>query len=357
LVNGLSGIVHKLKNTLSPISIEAELLKEDFDIYCAENTDPRLDTMRESIGAILDRSQEAMKLSREILAIQSMDSTTKVVCENTIINLRELVADYKLRFRHLRLRSCPVEINTHIQSQAAAWANRSHIEAIMTSLVVNGVEALERGGTIDLVVGTSKELDMEDYGGDYVCVQVKDDGPGVEDVFKERIFDEMFSTKHDGSGVGLYQARRLAQLNKGRLTIRDNVDSGSIFTLWLPAVHHYVGSILVVDDEEPSRYLIKQILENQGHDVDLAENGDEALKMLTTHPYDVVISDGQMPVMGGDKLKSEMSAFSPHTPLVRVSASVICRNIPKLEVPKPFEADDITAAVYHALQSTRQAPD
>jgi signal transduction histidine kinase len=68
-----------------------------------------------------------------------------------------------------------------------------------------------------------------------VKIEVSDDGPGVPDVYLERIFEPFFSTKEEGSGYGLHLASEVLEEQGGRLTVRNNPEGGACFTIWLPA--------------------------------------------------------------------------------------------------------------------------
>ena len=74
----------------------------------------------------------------------------------------------------------------------------------------------------------------EDQGKCWIVVDVVDDGPGIPEVFIDRVFEPFFTTRDDGTGYGLYLAAELIKEQSGKLTVRNNNDRGATFTIWLP---------------------------------------------------------------------------------------------------------------------------
>jgi CheY-like chemotaxis protein len=227
------------------------------------------------------------------------------------------------------------------------------------------------GGT--LTVRTAPAPDALAYGGaGAVRVSIADDGPGVSPEVQRRIFDPFFTTKEagQGTGLGLTISYSIIDEHNGRIWVENRPEGGAAFTIELPVTEQAnhatelhdqpsapsaaslaaIGdpapvngagvetnrapislsgpperagsasltsgptrangrSILVVDDEESIRLLLSDVLAVDGHHVDVAASGIEAMEKLLARPYDLIISDIKMPGMDGATLYRELQAI------------------------------------------------
>jgi DNA-binding response OmpR family regulator len=111
------------------------------------------------------------------------------------------------------------------------------------------------------------------------------------------------------------------------------------------------SAILIVDDEPNISYALAMVLEDEGHHVQTARNGAEALAMLEQEPVDLILSDVMMPVVDGHKLVEELRTRGNHTPIMLMSAAThAVRVIPGIPfLAKPFDIDELLAMVERAL--------
>ena len=210
-------------------------------------------------------------------------------------------------------------------------ADPSCIEQILVNLVVNAGEAIpaKADGLIEIAT-TSVEVTPEiarlhsrTYdvaAGRYVCLQVRDNGGGMDEATISRIFDPFFTTKFTGRGLGLAALQGIVRTAGGFVEVRSSVGSGTIFRVYLPASEkprpterrgsapreelRGTATILVVDDEEMVRTLACRTLRRYGYEVREAQDGNEALRVLEESPAlpSLVLLDLSLPVMGGDEL-------------------------------------------------------
>jgi CheY-like chemotaxis protein len=221
------------------------------------------------------------------------------------------------------------------QEDLAIKGDPRQIEQILMNLVINAAEAIpsETDGRIEIVTGPSvvspemaglhaPAFDVQP--GHFVFLEVTDNGSGMDEATLAQIFDPFFSTKFTGRGLGLAAVQGILRSCKGFIDVRSSPGAGSTFRVYLPAITAKPAAeipagprpgisrrqdgrpaiILVVDDEEMVRELVCMDLLSQGYEVIQANNGKEALEVLSaaaTLPS-LVLLDLTMPVMGGAEL-------------------------------------------------------
>jgi CheY-like chemotaxis protein len=182
---------------------------------------------------------------------------------------------------------------------------------VLTNLIVNGEHALQDlDGPRRLRITSSYRKRTEE-----VVVKVKDNGPGVPDQIKTRIFEPLFTTKDVGigTGMGLALCHRIMEAHGGGIVVEKAPDEGAVFAIRLPAAQWEPTvkgpprgrrkvpgcRVLVVDDEDDVGQILSDILEHDGHSVEVAGSGTMALEKLKRRQFDVILSDIRMPGMDG----------------------------------------------------------
>jgi PAS domain S-box-containing protein len=220
----------------------------------------------------------------------------------------------------------------------------SQIRQIVMNLIINGAEAVgDGGGIVRISTGITHHprsagevvAAAEKVGTD-VYMEVKDSGPGMNDATKARIFDPFFTTKVAGRGLGLAAVAGIIRGHMGRVGVESVPGEGTTFTVFFPAVErlvphavetppfvvaHGAGTLLFVDDEPSLRRLGKQILEESGYTVLVAENGREAVEIFQHNASKIatVLMDMAMPVMGGNEAFRLMRKIRPDVPIILMS--------------------------------------
>jgi two-component system NtrC family sensor kinase len=161
---------------------------------------------------------------------------------------------------------------------------------------------------------------------DGVAVTVEDDGPGVPDQIAERIFEPFFTTKAEGqgTGLGLSICHGIVREHGGRISLGKRSSGGASFRVELPTgkpasitpaqgvpVAHRDLRVLVVDDEPHILHYMRATLETWGHSVHVAEDGAEAITLMRTEPFDIIITDIRMPNLGGREMYEALRAERP----------------------------------------------
>jgi len=195
-------------------------------------------------------------------------------------------------------------------------ADRDQLERVIMNIVVNARDAMPEGGSIRLSARTCQvppgnQRDGVAFSGRFVEVSVSDTGHGMDEQTRRRIFEPFFTTKPvgKGTGVGLSTAYGIVKQNRGYIFAESQPGHGCTFRVYLPVTDHAsavpevtpvacpvvrkMKTILLVDDEEPVRSVIRHILEEGHYTVLEAGSGKEALIQAARHSdrIDLVIAD------------------------------------------------------------------
>jgi len=217
--------------------------------------------------------------------------------------------------------------------------DKGQMSQVIQNIVLNASHAMPEGGIISV---TCENVSLDDpnapvQAGKFVKICIQDSGVGMPASIVEKIFDPYFSTKQEGSGLGLAITHSIIIKHGGHISAESSPGAGTAFTLYLPAseqtkapsqepeVHHETSSqakILIMDDEEMVRTVTKEMLNHSGHEVELSENGAEAIKLYqeafnTNNKFDLVIMDLTIPGgMGGEEAVRKVLNLDPDAKVI-----------------------------------------
>jgi len=346
----LANMSHEIRTPLTAIMGFTELLAEDGDglIAPAQRV--------EAISTIRRASEHLLTVVNDILDLSKIEAGQMSV-ERVDTDLADLlggvVSLMKPRANSKGL-TLDVEFETPIPSRTMSDPTR--LRQVLLNLLGNAVKFTEEGGIIMRV-----SIEKQDEREQLLRIAIHDTGPGLTPVQQQRLFaafsqaDSTVTRKHGGSGLGLVICRRLAQLMGGQVELTaTEPGKGSVFTVSvlmgqidgvadtstaggqvLPNVaavggnaERLSGRILLAEDGPDNQRLISIILMKAGAQVDIAENGQIALRMLeranaVATPYDIVITDMQMPVMDGYTLARSIRERGWQLPVVVLTANAM----------------------------------
>jgi CheY-like chemotaxis protein len=207
-------------------------------------------------------------------------------------------------------------------------ADEGQLFQVINNLVINAVHAMPGGGVV--TVGAEND-DSRLEGKHSVKIFVADCGDGIPQAHFQRIFDPYFTTKKQGSGLGLATSFSIVKKHDGLITFESSPGVGTTFYVYLPALESECakqldaepevvpgcGRILVMDDEEVVRAIAQAMLEQLGYAVDCAKDGAEAVALYTERkaagvPYDAVVFDLTIPGgMGGQEAIGVLLKIDP----------------------------------------------
>ncbi len=263
------------------------------------------------------------------------------------------------------------------------WVHADHgqISQVVQNLVLNAAQSMPKGGTI-VARARNASLQPEDglplVPGNYVQITIQDEGTGIANEYLDKIFDPYFSTKDEGSGLGLTVAYSIVIKHDGFITA-DSDRTGTAFHIYLPASERSArstpdleapdligqGKILVMDDEEYVRRVAKEILARFGYDVVSARDGTEAVAHFAEasaagSPFDAVIVDLTIPGgIGGAETLERLREIDPKVKGIVASGysnNPILANYRdfgfKGALAKPFNVQELGEAVQRVLRKT-----
>ncbi|HWA26821.1 MAG TPA: ATP-binding protein [Lacunisphaera sp.] len=263
----------------------------------------------------------------------------------------------------------------------AVLGDATQIHQVLLNLCVNARDALPAGGTIS-VSATHLRLDAiaastwsDAKPGDYVQLDVADNGQGIPPAILDRIFDPFFTTKSadKGTGLGLSTSLGIIRGHGGSIRVYSVPNRGTRFTVLLPTAaavpvatapaHPEVfegggRTVLVVEDEDSIRDLLQRTLARMSLKVLPARNGIEGLELYQQHrsALSLVITDLHMPGLDGQSIMRAIRAASPQLPILVMSGRIDEPTLASLRthgmtglIDKPFGYDVVLAAVRRVL--------
>ncbi len=348
------GIAHDFNNLLTAMLGNLSLLARS----------PRLGNKEvERVDAALKACSRAQQLTLQLLTFSKGGTPIKKTA--SIGDLLKDAVEFTLRGSKVRSEyAIPRNI----------WnldVDEGQIHQVINNLVINAVQAMPDGGVIR--VGASNVRVSHGPGnplpsGRYVRISIRDNGVGIPEENLKKIFDPYFTTKQQGSGLGLATSYSVIRKHGGLMTVRSKVGRGSTFSLYLPASEGTVDSmtttkrtcvagtarILLMDDDEIIRDMANEMLTELGYEVAVCRDGAEAVAAYenahgSRTPFDVVIMDLTVPGgMGGTVALQKMLMIDPK---VKAVVSSGYSNDPVMGdfsqygfvavLPKPYGAEDV----------------
>lgn len=266
-------------------------------------------------------------------------------------------------------------------------SNSAQIQQMLTHLFTNALESIgTETGSITLSISTVSDLeipvsqrfpiDWQPRHPRYACLEVADTGCGIVPEDIEKLFDPFFTTKFTGRGLGLPVVLGIVGAHCGGLTVTSEPGKGSVFRIYLPVIAETVstpaektaaapiqaggGTVLIVEDEEQVRQMIRIMLKRLNFDVLEASDGIEAVEMFQQHPDHIrcVICDLTMPRMNGWETIAALRRLSSDIPVIlssgydeeRVMAGDH-REVPQAFLGKPYQFKDLRETLQQVLDT------
>lgn len=312
------GIAHVFNNLLMSIQGNTSLMLIDID---------SLHPHYERLKSIEKQIQGGVKLTGQLLGY-----ARKGKYEVTPISLNQIVNEISDIFGQTRK-----EVVIHrklAEDLLAIEADQGQIEQVLLNLFVNAADAMPSGGDLILKTMNVKHKDIkgklyDPKAGNYVMLIIKDTGMGMDKSTMERIFDPFFTTKEigRGTGLGLASVYGIIKAHGGYIDVESKKKHGTTFRVYLPAFRgkvqkitktsdkliKWTGTVLLVDDEEVIQEVCKELLENIGYKVFLANDGKKAIELYRKNQdeIDIVLLDMIMPNMSGSEVYNRMKEMNP----------------------------------------------
>jgi signal transduction histidine kinase len=305
----LASVAHELNNPLTAITVQADLLQE-------ESTDEALS------GLATDISQAAARCVRMVRHFLTL--ARQAPPERALVCLNQVVEDAMQMLAYsLQLDNIAVEQNLQADLPPL-WADPHQLHQVVLNLLTNAQQALhDISPPRQVTLATRFEAAP-----DRVFFEVADNGAGIPPELRERILEPFFTTKPMGvgTGLGLSLCQSIIDSHGGRLHIESQPEHGAVFRVELPVtdipappvevIEPDVAPIsgkdlLIVDDETGTRKALVRVFHRDGHTLDTAANGREALDKLRSRSYDLILCDLRMPELDGTSLYRTLSCERP----------------------------------------------
>jgi PAS domain S-box len=361
------GIAHDFNNVLAIINGFAEI---------AISRGPANETQARHLREIQDAAQRAVGLVRQILTFsRKTESTFRPVSVNQQIkDLGRMCVETFPR---------TIDFTFDLEESLPEFsADPNQLQQVIMNLCVNARDAmLPKGGSITISTrrvagGTITRLGA-DTARDYVCIRVSDTGCGMPPHVRNRIFEPFFTTKqgNGGTGLGLSVVYGIILNHRGFLEVDSVEGEGSTFNIYLPLevaklvpaivsaqparrIPSGTETVLVVEDEQSLRDLLKALLAPSGYRLLMAADGVEAVNMLMSEPgrIDAILLDLNLPRMNGVDVFRQIQRLRPTSKVIVISGNITTDARQELTamgqkdfIPKPYRLEDLAFKLREVL--------
>lgn len=326
------GIAHDFNNMLGAIMGAAQVL---------DTTTPETEAKkREYIQIIMRVSENAAELVRNLLAFSRKNAAEEEdICLNDVIQQTIDIATHAIR------KNIDITFN-NANNELFCRGDQVAIQSALLNLFINAQDAMPNGGSLSVSL-EQRHLMANDWtidfphieDGAYACIQISDTGEGIAKEIRERMFEPFFTTKPRGKGTGLGLATVYGTVNShhGCIRVESQMGQGTNFYLYFPAIKgterhlssakkhaisvEQLASVLIVDDDDNLRPIIKSLISSLGYNTLSAASGQEAIEMYQTHKDAIAITllDLVMPEKSGRETFDEIKSIHPAAKIILIS--------------------------------------
>jgi len=293
-------------------------------------------------GSLLEVERAAERAAEITQHLATFSRTEKETPEHASGNLNSVVRRVVATFQ--KSKPAGIQWALHLENHLySVKFDEAKVQQVFVKILENAVEAVGEVGNIAI---TSRNLEITEATQDrtahltpglYVCIEISDNGKGIEAEYLPRIFEPFFSTKQGHRGLGLAWVYGIITNHRGGVAVSSQPKTGTSVRVYLPASKKIViettlftaeaagkQTILLVDDEELLLTTCQTVLSAFGYQVISANSGEKALELIgaTTTPIDLVITDLVMPKMSGRELIEQIQLRLPGTPVLCTSGYV-----------------------------------
>lgn len=322
-----SGAAHDFNNMLTVVLGSASSLLDRRELGATERAD---------LENITEAAQRSASLTRQLLALSRQQ-----VLQPRLIDAKEVVTQATRMLRRVLGEDIDLTLQTTDET-VLVFADPDQIQQVLVNLALNARDAMPTGGALTVEVSRTV-LDAgfvaahpDGVPGTYVHVVVTDTGQGMDEATRSRIFEPCSAKADLGIGLSLATAYGIIRQSDGYIWVRSEPGAGSSFDVYLPLLASFPAetaqgnaregrkpteTILLVEDEDAVRNVIRKVLDKAGYNVLLAANGELALTCASEHPHPIhlLLTDVVMPKMTGCELAQRIVRARPDTRVLYMS--------------------------------------
>ncbi|WP_412527117.1 ATP-binding protein [Burkholderia lata] len=366
----LATMSHEIRTPLNAIVGNLELM-ERAELPAAE---------RRRLKTIVSSSDALLRMINDVLDLSKAESN-QMALEHIPFDLRRVLQDVAAIFRPLaEAKGLQLECDVAAELANGYLGDPTRLRQLVSNLVGNAIKFTEHG-----VIAIDARRVHDDSGAGRIEIAVRDSGVGIPDEALPTLFDVYMQAdpsiyrRFGGTGLGLPLCRRIARLMQGELTVESRVGEGSTFVVRLPLPDAAAGwqderqeadaagdaeralarrddmpalRVLVAEDHPASRALLRDQLDALGYDATIVENGIEAMRAYFEHPFDVVLTDLNMPQLDGFALANFLREQGAKVPVIAMTAHATdedrrrCAQVGAVDVVlKPLSIDVLDAVL------------
>ncbi|NQY68039.1 MAG: response regulator, partial [Flavobacteriales bacterium] len=301
------------------------------------------------LNAILNSTDSLLVIIDDILDISKIEAG-KMTIEKKKFEIRKAITNLMEEF-NLKAIEKGLKFNLEIDDNVPNFVigDIVRLNQILSNLLGNAIKFTSEGSielTVKVIKTTKTKVNIE--------FEVTDTGIGISPSNLHSIFKaftqvkENISSKYEGTGLGLSIVKKLLDLQKGNVSVQSELHEGSVFTfnicykkspsnlLEVPLIERNIPydlvslknlNILIVEDNLINQIIAQDLLADQGCNVKIATNGEEAISMFLSHNFDIILMDIQMPIMNGyqaiEVIRSKIKQGQEKTPIIALTAFAI----------------------------------
>lgn len=364
----LSTITHELRTPMYAVTGLTHLLLE-------ENPKPE---QKEHLRSLQFSGEYLLNLINNILDLNKLEAN-KVEIEKTTFNLRKRLNDVLIALKKSaddRKNSLKLEFDPDIPEKLDGDSVK--LSQVLFNLIGNSLKFTQNG---DVVIRVSKLAEKNNK--ITLHFEIEDNGVGISKKKQKSIFESFsqaslqINRKFGGTGLGLSIVKSLLELMGSRIQLESQLGKGSKF--WFDLVLEVSAQdateekgqkhldeneyglfenkhILVVEDNKINQMITRKILEKRNIKCQVADNGMDAIKLVETNDFDVVLMDIHMPGISGIEATHEIRKFKPQLPIIALTAVTIEENLDEFYrvgfneiIPKPFKTEEFFEKIHRSL--------
>jgi PAS domain S-box-containing protein len=356
------GLAHDFNNLLTSVMGNVSLVK--MQVGTEHRSFIRLTEVEQATRRAADLTQQLLTFAKGGAPVKKIASIAEIAKES---------CNFALSGSHSR---CIYNIPNSLWSTEV---DRGQMNQVFNNLIINAVQAMPRGGAIRISFenATVQENEVPSLrAGDYIKIQINDEGTGIPKEIISKIFAPYFTTKQSGNGLGLATVLSIVKRHEGHVLVDSTEGKGTTFILYVPAckdtfsteqvgtmgVQTGHGRILIMDDEPLVRGVASAILKELGYEVGEAKDGKEAIEIYKKagkdgKPFSVVIMDLTIPGgMGGLEAVRKLLEIDPNAKAIvssGYSMDPIMAEYKKFGfcgmVVKPYNANEVSEVISRVM--------